>query len=331
MKKLISNLPLFNTFVKAVSGLMFLNLLLLSIYAFNSCQSNQEEDKFVQADQSIQERFAISKEIASYHSDGLKFVYNQLKLQKNILQTSGDVKDEFIRNATAEYMSQEKVHSRMAQFENQIRLEELKISLRSDNQEIPESLIFLDNILENVKDQKSIESIESIIEQAFASAEFASFSETEQNEILLMFAVFLDSMGYWSENLADWLNMSNTNNFRSQQLNETDIEAMSAENKWKMYVFTAVCDMIGGNNGGTVGSIAGGLGGAAGGAVGGLFVGGVGAVPGAIAGGVGGIVAGGVSGFIAGAISGSSGCVTAYAYNDDEWALYEALYEALYQ
>ena len=214
----------------------------------------------------------------------------------------------------------------MTQFENQIRLDKQKISLRSDNQEIPESMIFLGNIMEIIKDQKSIESMELIIEQEFASAKFASFSETEQNEVLLMLAVFLDSMGYWSDNLADWLNMSNTNNFRSQ-IDDIYID-LTNEDNWKTFVITAVCDMIGGNTGGAAGAISTGTVGAIGGAIGGLFAGGIGAGPGAMVGGVGGAVGGGFVGFVAGAINASSGCVTAYGNEDED--LYKELYKVLF-
>jgi len=311
----MSNLPLFKKFVNDMFRLMSLNLLVVGfICVFNSCQSNYEEDKPLQADKSILERFAIAKEIANYHSEGLKFVYNQLKGQKSILQMGRDVKNEFIQQSVAEYMSEEKIQSRISQFENQICLEKQDVFFRSGNQEPPETLIFFISVMENITDENAIE---PIIEQALASDKFNSFSEAEQNEVLLMLAVFMDSVDYWSENLEDWNDLKNvTSNFRSGEVTNAGGGEIVEDVRWKYIFVTGLVDAIGGSNGAIKEGLIGAAGGAGGGALGGILFGGLGAGPGAFVGGVSCGVGGMISGYINGAINASSGYVVVYGDED---------------
>ena len=301
------NLSLIKKFIRGTFGIMSLTLLFVGI---KSCQSN-EEGKFNPMDKSIQARFAICKDIAAYHSGGLEFVYNQLKGQKNIQRISGDVEHTFIKNAIIEYMSQEKVRSRMEQFENQICLETKSI-LRSDNQEIPEYVVFIINILENILEQDAIESAKSVIYQALASSTFGSFSETEQNEILLLFAIFIDSVDYWSENLAYWDAIDEeTDILRSGGEEETYLGGgeQTVGLDIKRLLVIGVCDVQGAANQGYWDAFKYGLGGAAVGLLGGtLATVGMGAATGAI----GGYVAGGIQGAV------DYSAVAAKATNTDE-------------
>jgi hypothetical protein len=288
-------------------------VLLFVVIMFNACSNEESTSPQYSLDQelSIAERFSICKEIAIYHSEGLKFAYDKLKnIQKDQLYSSEhffysatqEEKKIVINSIVKEFMSQKQITDNLSKFDNKFQLRRTNditsnMGLRSNIQS--KALTFFDNSVENVTSQTLVE---PIIETAIDSKEFASFSEIEQNEVLFMFAIFMDSSEYWGDNLENW--------FVAGRPEDPIPPADPA--KW--WIKVLVCAMMD-SRGGTIGSLAGAAGGAAGGAVIGSLAGGVGAVPGA----VGGAIGGGVSGGIAGAITASLDACSLVVTDDSDY------------
>lgn len=276
--------------------LLFIASLFCSILFFSAC-SNEETDQ-IQANSdpvslSIIERFAICKEVAVYHSKGLEFAYNKIKSSTDektlpaLRNVTRQGKMELINGIVTDFISNEPIRTNLLKYDCNINLNnrnaintQNSILRSGDSQDVPRIFTFFDHIVD-VDKATNTASIQSLIESAINSEEFESFSEEEQNELLLMFAIFEDSSNYWTAHLNRWNNLVNRKNDNTTLLRsgETvladDIDIINDASIWK-------ADAIG--------AIAGGVGGAIGGAIAGAFAGGVGAGPGAIAGGVGGAV-----------------------------------------
>jgi hypothetical protein len=193
-------------------------VLFLFILGFSTCsnEGTPESQDFL----SIQERYEITKEIASYHSDGLDFAYNKLmEIRKNeelnpskvfFRNESKEEKMILINTIVNDFVLQEKVVSNLAKYNNKINLGKFKktdfnqVNLRSENglelgSDVIKLLSFFDSIVDS-----TVETGEPVIELAVRSEKFASFSEDEQNKLLMMFAVFEDSSKYWEEKTGSW-------------------------------------------------------------------------------------------------------------------------------
>ncbi|MDR2087531.1 MAG: hypothetical protein LBP72_10235 [Dysgonamonadaceae bacterium] len=266
-------------------------VLLFSIVAFISC-SNEES---VSVHSSIKEKFAICKDAATYHSAGLDFAYNQfrkirekenLRSSKNVFtQLSKEEKLDLINASVTEFLSQEKIISNLTEYDNKIRLTKAE-KFRSDTNGFrsgnrleltPDEinlLSFFDQIVDAITD---ISEVESVIESAIQSEEFAFFTENEQNELLLMFATYEDSSKYWEENMANWLELFNGEesnvSFRSSvtaPAEDWDIDLLTQKNAWKADGAGLLGGLIGGAIFGStlgpagtiIGSVGGGLEGA---------------------------------------------------------------------
>jgi hypothetical protein len=277
---------------KMISIIVLLSLIL----GYTTC-SNDNEMVPANTDEngvlSIEERYAITKEIATYHSEGLNFAYNKLKEIREIEKLSSSevfLRDEskedqlaLINAVVNEFMSQELV-SNLSKFDSKIKFINAENTIqenafRSDNEneeKIIKIFSFFDNIVNTITD---LSLLELTIQNAINSEEFASFSEIEQNELLAMFAVFEDSANYWSKNSGKWDELlEGENNLR------TDIP----KNPNKLIV---EADAIGYFAGSIGGAITGGI---------------IGAITGSIAGGAG-ALPGGIIGWAAGAIGGGIG------------------------
>jgi hypothetical protein len=255
---------------------------------FISC--TQEESVNFQSntgkDTSIAERFAICKEIAIYHSEGLKFIYD--KLYSNVNQGERNTTTHSI---VAEFMSQEHIKAGLSKYGGKLNLEEINaanptVSFRGGGLTQTTPISILENTVKNIE---SIAEIEPRIEAAFSTKEFLSLPEAEQNQLLLMFAVYMDSFNYWNENILDWV--------------DPDDHDLHPSRSWKAWAVFIGAVALADAKGGTISGAAGAAGGAAGGAVTGAIAGGIGAGAGAAGGAVGGGVAGGVSGAITASIS----------------------------
>ncbi|MDR0866345.1 MAG: hypothetical protein LBO74_15655 [Candidatus Symbiothrix sp.] len=272
-------------------------VLLFCVIAFATCSN--EESVPNQTNESVAERFAVCKEAAVFHSEGLDFAYNKFnEIRKveglNFLRTISKEKKLILINASVtEFISQKQIVSNLAVLDKKIHLmqfEEVSMNqehLRSENglEYSPDDiklLSFFDSVVDKVTD---ISAVVPAIESAIRSEEFASFPEEEQNALLMMFAVYEDSSSYWDKNLDNWQNLLGEENILrssvTDQVANIDIEGSTI---WKSDA---------------AGAIGGGIGGAVGGAIGGALIGalagGVGAGPGAVVGAIGGAVSGAIS------------------------------------
>ncbi|MDR0865410.1 MAG: DUF223 domain-containing protein [Candidatus Symbiothrix sp.] len=278
-------------------------VLLSFILIFAAC-SNEESVIDNQEVLSIQERYALTKQIAVYHSQGLDFAYNKLN---DLRKAQGlNASEKFFRNISeqeqmaminsivSEFVSQEAVLSNLNEFDTKINFKRTAdmsnngILRSSDNDEDP--LIKLFSFFDNVVDQTAdTDLLKSLISNAISSEEFTLFSEVEQNELLALFAIFDDSSKYWSENGEKWNNLIDGESgvLRSSSVgDDNNIDPDMALSK------VGKADAIGYFIGGLGGTIGGAITGAVGGAIAG---GGVGAAPGAVVGGAVGGAAGAIS------------------------------------
>jgi hypothetical protein len=293
---------------------------LFCVIIFAACSN--EESASNQTNSSVADRFATCKEAAVYHSQGLDFAYNQFKTMNKgervrmFRNTSNQEKLAFINSSVREFMSQEKIVSKVSVLNKRINLENYerealnqKILRSSGDIELSPAILklcsFFDSVVDKVTD---ISAIKPAIESAIRSEEFASFSEEEQNELLMMLAVYEDSSKYWEENIGDWVEFlggENSDGVLRSSINTTttnpaenfDIEEAKISG-WK-------ADGAGFLGGAIFGAIKGGIIGAA--------AGGVGAGPGALAGG---LIAG-VEGAIASSILNLASLVVVSNSEDD--------------
>ena len=235
---------------------------------------------------SVKERYETAKQIAVYHSAGLEYVFNVFKKDGKLLQEVVSNKDE---KQTAEVVLKVIV-SHVSKSDVSAALERLSKNFPTQdagnfkNTTMPKSVVYFDKVVDNIRD-------ESLYEDAFAKAmdskEFTAFSEPEQNDILLMFAIYADSYQYWTGNLNNWSNLTVSVLPPSDKpLIESNLKKFSWRNVGKADA---------------AGAIGGAVGGAIGGAIAGSAVGGVGAIPGAI------------GGALAGAVSVGAGTSVTYA------------------
>lgn len=138
---------------------------------------------------------------------------------------------------------------------------------------------YFDKIVDQVTD---ISSIESIILTSIKSEEFASFSEEEQNALLMMLAVYQDSANYWEENFDEWKELLGENeangDLRADIIvarNEAEIDEALKKNGWKADGAGALGGLLGGAFFGSALGPAGTVVGAVGGAIEGAIVGSV--------------------------------------------------------
>jgi len=270
-------------------------LFIATLFIVYSC-SNEINDSTKGDDEqrvlSITERYSICKTVAIYHSEGLDFAFNKIKKAREeqgsrgtisfLRSSSDDDKLSIVNDIVTEFMTQEQISQNIAKFDSFLNLERTKsideVSLRSAEEEKASVISFFENVVSEASAKGSSENLEAYIENVINTSEFASFSEIEQNELLLMFAIYIDSSNYWSKNIIEW----------SRICRGHDAPRLRSDDSlWDLICHYASVDGKGAVIGGTAGAI--------GGAVGGAMAGGVGAGPGAIAGGVGGAVSGAVA------------------------------------
>jgi hypothetical protein len=282
----------------SISKKMFIFAAVIAM-AFTACDKNEISLSTDAVDSAITQkaarkdvdsRFLIAKEVATLHSDGLKFAYNQLEkiqeLQPNYLEDISESElIEFCTRLGSDYMKQSEVTSSLLVFSNKLLFPE------TANTQV---FVFTDKIYEDILAKDAdYGMIEEIIEAAIKSNEFFNFTEAEQNNLLLSFAIFLDSYEYWAYSLDSWLSLSNVEN-DMQRMVVPKVQLKKIP-KWLLNViYIAHNDANGGLAGGVGGAIAGAVGGAitgpgvlvstgagcAGGAIGGAVVASIGAAVG---------------------------------------------------
>jgi|GEM_PF-3095703 len=263
-------------------------LILIGTY-FSSCSDSEQDLYSNERAITIEERYQLSKDFAELHSKGLDFVYQDLykhNTNSNLLRASESDYAELMGVSLAEFLSQEQAIATISDFNQKMNFREKSMALRSsdDNQDILEVLSFFDQAVDNID---NFLSPEFEIYQIIGSPEFAALSEVEQNQLLVLFAIFDDSANYWEESIEGWNDLFNDeNNVATRSVGTIPNSVQVSANRT-----IAKADAIGG--------LSGAIGGGISGAIGGAFAG----PKGALAGGIGGFIGGGVGGAISASLT----------------------------
>jgi hypothetical protein len=292
--------------------------------AFTSCDKNEMSDaigldvaseninilKASSSQNAVEQRFEMAKKLAVFHSDGLKYAFEKLSYiqmehsQTNYLQNiSREERITLFSNIATNYLNQ-----------NSVAISEYADIFKLSDEFNSKLVDYYDKIMLNIlyefKNHMSVEKVETAFENILKSNDFASFSETEQNRIILSFAIFLDSFHYWNYNYAKW-----NQAFGGEKVIIEDgpiIPVGTDGFRIPTWVGRIIYIALTDSREGTLGIVAGAAGGAAGGAVVGALAGaGAGAGPGAGIGAIG----GGVSGGVVNAIIGSVHACSIVMYN----------------
>ncbi|MCL2596647.1 MAG: hypothetical protein FWD66_03110 [Paludibacter sp.] len=154
----------------------------------------------------VNERYATAKQIAAYHSAGLEYVYNILKgdgqILKNLYNADEKQRAEILLKITAEYVSKSDVKATLERLSKSFPTQDAG---NFKNTNAPKSANYFDGVVDNIANENLRE---DAFTKAMNSKEFTAFSEPEQNDILLMFAIYADSYQYWNGNLKKWIDLS---------------------------------------------------------------------------------------------------------------------------
>ena len=272
-------------------------IVIIFVY-FCSCSNTDVEQKLPDDDiptLSLQERYQSCKDLSKLHSDGLDAAYSALLADsrtgsssrlRSVSNGSNNI-EEIAKIAGAsitEFLSQEQAQATITDFNRKVKLQQPSGTnlLKSSGDKMDNSnvLSLFDNTVGSLTE---FSAVEQSIEETMYSDEFTALSEEEQNQLLLIFALFDDSSEYWTENSDNWNALFAGGNGQSGF--EPIVTVSNSIVK---------ADAIGGG----VGAIGGAIGGGIAGAIGGVFFGGAGAIPGAISGAVLGAIRGGIAGAI---------------------------------
>ncbi|MDR1654245.1 MAG: hypothetical protein LBS01_11500 [Prevotellaceae bacterium] len=184
---------------------------------FTSCEKNENFSRQNTSQTTLMERFEVAQKAAGFHSGVLSAVFDtiqELKRTKGVdfvrqsflYEQEGEILDRVFAVYFGESVAQELCQFNSFPLVNNLPKEDRgKVLIKSVEANTSEIAHLTDFYSSTVSDCMDLDANRRNIISAINSQEIASaFSEEEQNTLLLMFAVFIDSYNYWTENINEW-------------------------------------------------------------------------------------------------------------------------------
>lgn len=280
-----------------------------------SCEKNSDKNPFkdqgeIERKRSLLARYDTAKKIAKYHSDALRYTYGQLEKSQE-LRSKGNLRalsafnlDRIVGESVVSFFKQDSILLNMDNFRSfkipDIQDAKSASSLRTSdlldcNANLKSIMSFLFKTTDQISHTTTGEKIIDLFNQAILSDEFAFFSEEEQNQLLIMFSIFIDSAQYWDAHLVDWCNLFNPQienaayvNLRiggDSEISTNSSDELETEIRWfDEFKELVLCDVIGAAQPFSTAEVGAVVGSAVGGGIAGLGGGLVGAGLGAVGG-----------------------------------------------
>lgn len=140
---------------------------------------------------------------------------------------------------------------------------------RSPEQSTDEFVAFIEESLASFEDIHDVELLKTKINQLVDGTEFGEYTKEDQDHILFVFAIYVDSYTYWKDNIDKWLDITHAPRTRwPMSPAERELYRQAAQSKYaNSDAFGAVWGGVTGAWGGPIGFAAGWLAGGIGGSI----------------------------------------------------------------